>query len=514
MTPAGGSAPVVSGQGSPAGGTDPWHDCTMLATAMGLHCVRTALDRIPRPDGPGWPGRLPESEVTGLRVAALGMLGLLALAPPARSPATRQATTDRARVASACAQAYVALVRALQIGQAVADQAAAAALLHVGGMLRGLLGTGRDSGQELAERRRQLAASRTVADGPWDHWMAVSSAATAVMHVEGVGGGAAALQRTAGGVTGSTPGLRRVLAELDGLVGMEPVKRQVRTLVNLLQVRRARAARGLPVDAMSQHMVFLGAPGTGKTTVARLIARVFRELGLLERGHLVETDRGGLVGEYVGQTAPRTAAVLDEARSGILFIDEAYALTSRGERDFGHEAVETLLKRMEDERDQLVVVVAGYSSEMRRFLRTNPGLESRFTHTIDFPNFGLLELFTILRQRITESGYRLDPAAHPTVTETLRSMLERADERFGNARSVRNMVEQMIANHADRVAGRLGTGDGADPEREEALLTLLTARDVPGSTTAALGGSTSQHSTPGRDTPPGTGQGLVRGGDR
>jgi stage V sporulation protein K len=265
-------------------------------------------------------------------------------------------------------------------------------------------------------------------------------------------------------------------AELDGLVGLESVKEQVHALLAFLQVQARRKEHDLPEVATSQHLVFLGNPGTGKTTVARLLAEMYGAMGLLEKGHLVEVDRASLVGQYVGQTAIKTDRAIRRALDGVLFIDEAYALTpggGDGRLDFGAEAVETILKRMEDHRHRLVVIVAGYPRLMRAFLDSNPGLRSRFAREISFPDYSTDDLLEITRRLATEHEYELGPRADE-VLERIFAGAARG-EGFGNARYARTIFEQALNRQALRLA-RL-----EDPALEELgreQVTTLEADDL------------------------------------
>ena len=201
--------------------------------------------------------------------------------------------------------------------------------------------------------------------------------------------------------------------ELDELIGLQQVKDEVRSLANFVKLQKQREAQGLKTPKMSYHLVFTGSPGTGKTTVARIVARIYKDLGVLKKGHTVETDRSGLVANYVGQTATKTNAIVDSALNGVLFIDEAYALVPEGNssQDYGLEAISTLLKRMEDDRDKLVVIIAGYTNEMKRFIDANPGLQSRFNRYINFPDYSAAELVDIFKMYMKKNQYTLAPDA-------------------------------------------------------------------------------------------------------
>ena len=265
------------------------------------------------------------------------------------------------------------------------------------------------------------------------------------------------------------PTLEEAMAELDQLIGLETVKKDVDSLVNLVKVRALRKERGMKCPDMSFHLVFSGNPGTGKTTVARIVGKIYSALGLLSKGHLVEVDRSGLVAGYVGQTAIKTQEVIQKALGGVLFIDEAYALApENADKDFGQEAIDTILKAMEDHRDDFVVIVAGYASLMPRFIDSNPGLKSRFNKYLYFEDYDGDQLYDIFLGRVERNDYRLDEAAAAAVKEHLTELYEDRDLNFGNARDVRNLFEKIVANQADRVAK-------LEAPTDEDILTITTA---------------------------------------
>ena len=236
------------------------------------------------------------------------------------------------------------------------------------------------------------------------------------------------------------------------LIGLEPVKNEVRSLINLLRVQKMRQEKGLKNPDTSRHMVFLGNPGTGKTTVARIVAKIYHALGFLEKGHLVECDRSGLVKGYVGQTAIQVRDVVEEARGGVLFIDEAYSLTvGCGENDYGQEAVSTLLKAMEDYRSELVVIVAGYPDLMDEFLSSNPGLRSRFNRFLKFNDYSAAEQFDILEFMCKKQDYCIAEQDKGIIRTYLEKRMEFLPDNFANARDIRNHLENAIMRQASRI---------------------------------------------------------------
>jgi len=265
--------------------------------------------------------------------------------------------------------------------------------------------------------------------------------------------------------------LNAIFKELDALVGLEPVKTEVHRATNFARMQVLRRQQGLPVVQASLHGVFFGNPGTGKTTVARLMGRIYKSLGLLRRGHVIEVDRGRLVAEYVGQTAVRTHAAIDSALDGILFIDEAYSLAGRGAEDFGSEAIETLLKRMEDDRDRLIVIVAGYNEPMKQFIASNPGLESRFTNYLNFPDYQPEDLVEIFHRMAAQSGLVCAPETEKRVLALCRNLYAARNAQFGNAREMRNLFESAVRNQSTRLV--------ASGQCDRDALTTLLPEDLP-----------------------------------
>lgn len=243
-------------------------------------------------------------------------------------------------------------------------------------------------------------------------------------------------------------------SELDSLIGLEAVKKEVQTLTNFIKIQQKRAEHGLKSSSLSYHCVFTGNPGTGKTTVARIVAGIYKELGVLKKGHLVETDRSGLVAEFIGQTAVKTNDIIDSALDGVLFIDEAYALADGGDNDYGKEAIATLLKRMEDERDRLVVILAGYTENMKHFIQSNPGLQSRFNRYIDFPDYTVDELLQIYEFNMRKYDYHFSADAQQALRQFLQKTLAGHDVNYGNGRFVRNIFEKALERQANRLASQ------------------------------------------------------------
>ena len=261
------------------------------------------------------------------------------------------------------------------------------------------------------------------------------------------------------------------IEELQSLIGLSEVKDEVSALANFVKIQQEREKKGMKAVGLSYHCVFTGNPGTGKTTVARILAKIYRDLGILKKGHLVETDRSGLVAEYIGQTAVKTNKIIDSALDGVLFIDEAYSLVQGGGNDYGQEAISTLLKRMEDDRDRLIVVLAGYSEDMKRFIDSNPGLQSRFNRYIHFADYTTDELKQIFMSNVDKNQYLLDEEGQILLDKVLTFAIEHKDKNFGNGRYVRNLFEKTIQNQAMRLS--------CQPNITAEDLSKLKAEDLP-----------------------------------
>ncbi|MBF2053405.1 MAG: AAA family ATPase [Candidatus Sericytochromatia bacterium] len=274
--------------------------------------------------------------------------------------------------------------------------------------------------------------------------------------------------------------LEGILTDIDGLIGLAPVKEEVRNLSNMLRISALRRQQDLPVPPLSHHLVFTGNPGTGKTTIARRMAEIYTSLGVLSQGQLIEVDRSGLVAGYMGQTALKTREVIEQALGGILFVDEAYALAGESGQDFGREAIETLLKAMEDHRENLVVIVAGYADEMKHFIQTNPGLRSRFKRFIHFPDYQGQELALILKHLFSQHHFVLSPEAETFAQKACERLYQRRGEHFGNGRTMRNIFEQTLSFQAGRLVALEA------PDRE--ALSQIDVRDLIAGFKAVLNG--------------------------
>lgn len=261
------------------------------------------------------------------------------------------------------------------------------------------------------------------------------------------------------------------LQQLDKLIGLESVKEEVNKLTNFIKVQNLRKQKGMNAITLSYHCVFTGNPGTGKTTVARIVAQIYHELGILKKGQLVETDRSGLVAEYVGQTAVKTNKIIDSALDGVLFIDEAYSLVQGGGNDYGKEAIATLLKRMEDDRDRLIVILAGYDNEMKLFIDSNPGLQSRFNRYIHFSDYNAEELMAIFKLNLKKFDYELTNDAEQKISHLFSYAVSHKDQNFGNGRYARNVLEKTLENQATRLA--------TVSEITEQMLRTIEEHDIP-----------------------------------
>lgn len=266
-----------------------------------------------------------------------------------------------------------------------------------------------------------------------------------------------------------------ILLELDGFIGLVKVKQKVREICNLVAFNKLRQEKGFKVEPLSLHMIFTGNPGTGKTTIARIVARVLKALGVLKKGHLVEAGRSDLVAEYVGQTAVKTMGKIKEARDGVLFIDEAYSLVRSEGNDFGIEAIDTIVKEMEDKREELVIILAGYPNEMNRFILSNPGLQSRFKNQILFEDYSIGELMAIAKFMLKQRQFRLTGGAEQIFRRIVADRVQMNPDNHGNARLVRNLIEESILSKANLVVSNqeLGIHEGELDVIDETIMRMV-----------------------------------------
>jgi stage V sporulation protein K len=304
------------------------------------------------------------------------------------------------------------------------------------------------------------------------HWLAAGEVppGEAVRHLRRLDSRARA-RELAAAAEGSGNRVAQVLRDLDSLVGLRDVKRQVREICAFVEIQRRRAELELLTESHTLHMVFTGSPGTGKTTVARILGRLFHELGVLSKGHLVEVERADLVGEYIGHTAQKTREVVRRALGGVMFVDEAYSLARGGDKDFGKESIDALVKAMEDHKSEFLLILAGYPEEMAAFIGANPGLLSRFPIHLAFPDYGSHELLQIAELMVSQRQYRLSEDAREQLARFLDRRSGQWHQNAGNARLIRNLVERAMRRQAVRLVQR-----GGNPTRDE--LMLLTWSDI------------------------------------
>ncbi len=425
-------------QGTWKGGDEQWEDSN--ATFRALVGRIMGADGDPAKAETGWLAELwrvmGEEDIPGHLELAHGLEGEARMMEVGRVPDWFRAVVaaDR-RTGRAVSRDVIWCLREMMLDLIAADGASDAREVRV-------------LTEHLSALRRYAEQEKVLVDVPTDSGSLAAEAGKRAVEAPPPPP-AAALAAVVEPETGT---LAELLARLHALVGLERVKEEVETLANVIRVRRMREERGMKVAPLALHMVFAGNPGTGKTTVARILAGILHALGVLSRGHLVEVDRSGLVVGWIGQTATRVREVVESARGGVLFIDEAYALTGKHDQDFGREAVDTLVKMMEDLRGELVVIVAGYPAPMREFVRSNPGLESRFTRFFPFEDFGPEDLHRILERLCDDAHYKLGVPAAVFARSLLNRMHAERAPTFANGRAVRNLFEQAVAQHANRLA--------------------------------------------------------------